>query len=131
MTKLSLLYVSTEVRRITDPVAAAVEEAAEQSVFPAATAAVAVAPVPVSAAAAVAAANEETGEARVSIHVVPTAASTAAREATEWLVPEASAELAAAAAVAAVSVVIRWILQPGIPVATYPAIVHHLRALIT
>jgi len=111
-------------------VAATVEEAAEQSAFPVAAATVAVAPVPVSAAAAVAA-NEETGEARVSIHVVPTAASTAAREATEWLVPEASAELAAAAAVAAVSVVIRRILQQGIPVATYPAIVHHLRALIT
>jgi len=113
-------------------VAATVEEAVEQSAFPAVAATVAVAPVAVLAAAAVAA-NEETGEARVSIHVVPTAASMAAREATEWLVPEASlAELAVAAAVAAaVSVVIRRILQRGIPVATYPAIVHHLRALIT
>lgn len=116
----------TQVRRIMDPVAAAVEEAAEQAVFPAA--AVAGTPAPVSAA-AVAAAAIETGEARVSIHVVPTAASTVARGATAWLAPEA--ESAAAVAAAAASVVIRRIPRRGIRVATCPAIVHHLRVPIT
>lgn len=120
----------TEVQRIMDPAAVAGEEVAEQAAFPAAAAAVAGAPVPGSAAAAVAA-NEETGEARISTHVVPTAASTVARGATEWLAPGVAASSAAAVAVAAASAVIQPIHRRRILAATYPAVVHHLRALIT
>lgn len=113
-----------------DPAAVAGEEVVEQAAFPA-VAAVAGAPVPGSAAMAVAV-NEERGEARVSTHVVPTAASTVARGATEWLAPGAAASSSAAAAVAAMasSAVIRRILRRGIPAAIYPA-VHHLRAPTT
>jgi len=111
-----------------DPAAAAGEEAAEQAAFPVA-AAVAGAPVPGSAVAA-AAVNEETGEARISTHVVPMAASTVARGATEWLAPGAASSAAAAAAAAA-SAVIRRIHRRGTLAATYPAAVHHLRVLIT
>lgn len=114
-----------------DPAAVAGEELAEQSAFPAVTA-VAGAPVPGSASAAVAA-NEERGEARVSTHVVPTAASTVARGATEWLAPGAAASSAVAAAAAAVtasSAVIRRTPRRGTPAAIYPA-VHHLRAPTT
>lgn len=114
-----------------DPAAVAGEEVAEQASFPA-VATVAGAPVPGSAATAVAM-NEERGEARVSTHVVPTAASTVAKGATEWLAPGAAASSAAAAAVAAAaasSAVIRRILRRGIPAAIYPA-VHHLRAPTT
>lgn len=108
-----------------DPAALAGEEAV-QAVFPAAVA-VAGAPVPGSAAVA-----EERGEARVSTHVVLTAASTVAREATEWLAPEVTSSSAAAAVVAAsASAVIRQTLRRGILVATYPAAVHHLRAPTT
>lgn len=113
-----------------DPAAVTGEEAAEQAAFPVAAAAVAGAPVPGSAAAAVAA-IEETGEARISTHVVPTAASTVARGATEWLAPGAAASSAAAAAVAAASAVIRRIHRRGTLAATYLAAVHHLRAPIT
>lgn len=116
-----------------DPAAVAGEELAEQSAFPAVTA-VAGAPVPGSASAAVAA-NEERGEARVSTHVVPTAASTVARGATEWLAPGAAASSAVAAAAAAAaatasSAVIRRTPRRGTPAAIYPA-VHHLRAPTT
>lgn len=109
-----------------DPAAAAGEEAAEQAAFPVA-AAVAGAPVPGSVVAA-AAVNEETGEARISTHVVPMAASTVARGATEWLAPGAAAS---SVMVAAASAVIRRIHRRGTLAATYPAAVHHLRVLIT
>lgn len=113
-----------------DPAAVAGEEIAEQAAFPV-VAAVAGAPVPGSAVTAVAM-NEERGEARVSTHVVPTAASTVARGATEWLAPGAAASSAAAVAVAAAasSAVIRRILRRETPAAIYPA-VHHLRAPTT
>lgn len=110
-----------------DPAAVAGEEAAEQAAFPAAAA---VAGAPVSGSVAAVAANEETGEARISTHVVPTAASTVARGATEWLAPGAAAS-SAEAAVAAASAVIQRIHRRGTLAATYPAAVHHLRALIT
>lgn len=110
-----------------DPAAVAGEEAAGQAAFPVA-AAVAGAPVSGSAAAA-AVANEETGEARISTHVVPTAASTVARGATEWLAPGAAASAAAAAV--AVASVIRRIRRRATLAAICPAAVHHLRAHIT
>jgi len=111
-----------------DPAAAAGEEVAEQAAFPAVAAAVAGAPVPGSASAAVAV-NEETGEARILTHVVPTAASTVARGATEWLAPGVAASSAATAAAA--SAVIQRIHRRGTLAAIYPAAVHHLRVLIT
>lgn len=115
-----------------DPTAVAGEEVAEQAAFPA-VAAVAGAPVPGSASTS-AAANEERGEARVSTHVVPTAASTVARGATEWLAPGAAASsaaaVAAAAAASSASAVIQRILRRGTLAVTYPA-VHHLRAPTT
>lgn len=111
-----------------DPAAVAGEVVAEQAAFPAA-AVVAGAPVPESAVAGVVA-NEETGEARISTHVVPMAASTVARGATEWLVPGVVAS-SAAAAVAAASAVIRRTHRRATLAATYPAAVHHLRVLIT
>lgn len=114
-----------------DPAALAEEVAVAQAAFPAAVV-VAGAPVPGSSAAAEAE-SEERGEARVSTHVVLTAASTVVREAAEWLAPGVAASSSAAAAVvaASASAAIRQTLRRGIPVATYPAAVHHLRAPIT